>query len=120
MLALVFPVALWVLDIVVRAVLDGRARGWASLALRTAAAPALLVVGYPFATSSERPIGILLSIPLWLLIGFCAARVATRNPVAVFADYWRAYRWLAVAVFAGVAVALIGASLFLGRSLITG
>jgi hypothetical protein len=118
LLALTLPAALWLVDTAVRLLLEGRARGWISLLARTWAAPGLLAVGYPFATSSERPLGVFLSVPIWLLVGVGASRVATRNPVALFGDYWRAYLWLAAAVFAGTVVALGSATVFLGRSLI--
>lgn len=117
-LALALPVALWVLDAAVRQFLGGRLRGWTSLVLRVCAAPGLLAVGYPFATSSERPLGLVLSVPVWLVVGYAAARVATRNPVATFRDYWRAYLWLAGAVFAGAGLALVLAGVLLGRSLV--
>ena len=62
------------------------------------------VVGVPFASSDTwYPIGIALSVPLWLVVGYLAARTATRNPVATWRDFWRAYRWLAVGVWVGVA-----------------
>lgn len=114
LLALATPAVLWMLDAAVRGVLDGRARGWTSLLLRLCAAPGLLAVGYPFATRTERPLGIALSVPLWLLIGYAAARVATRNPVARFSDYWRAYRWLAGAVIVGVGAAYVVAAATVG------
>ena len=118
-LALLVPVALWLLDVVVRAVLDGRLRGWSTLFLRLSAAPGLLAVGYPFALESERPLGVLISIPVWLLVGYVAARVATRNPVAVFRDYWRAYGWLATAVAVGAITAIVLGGVLTNTSLVT-
>ena len=55
---------------------------------------------------------------LWLAVGVVAARIATRNPVASFTDFWRAYRWLAIGVWIGVLAALAGSSLVLGRELL--
>jgi hypothetical protein len=117
-LALLLPLALGAIDAAVRQFLDGRLRGWTSLILRVCAAPGLLVVGYPFATSSERPFGVVLSIPIWLVVGYAAAAVATRNPVATFRDFWRSYFWLAGAVFVGAGAALVMAGALLGRSLV--
>ena len=51
-------------------------------------------------------------------MGYLAARTATRNPVATWSDYWRAYRWLLLGVWVGVAAALIGATALLGRQLL--
>jgi hypothetical protein len=118
-LALVLPVALWLLDIIVRSVLSGRIRGWSTLLLRLSSAPGLLAVGYPFALESERPIGVVLSIPIWLVVGFVASRVATRNPVALFRDYWRAYGWLAAAVVVGAIVAIVLGGVLTNTSLVT-
>lgn len=118
-LALLVPVALWLLDVVVRSVLSGRIRGWSTLVLRLSAAPGLLAVGYPFALESERPIGLLISVPIWLVVGFVAARVATRNPVAVFRDYWRVYAWLAAAVALGAVAAIVLGGLLTNTSLVT-
>jgi len=47
-----------------------------------------------------------------------AARIATRNPVASFTDFWRAYRWLGGSVVIGVLAALAASSLLLGRQLL--
>ena len=82
------------------------------------AAPGLLAFGGPLATSGDRPIGIAISVVLWLIVGVVASRVATRNPVASFTDYWRAYRWLAAGVFLGSLAALGAASLVVDRSLL--
>lgn len=118
-LALALPVVLGLLDVVVRAVLSGRLRGWSTLVLRLTAAPGLLAVGYPFALESERPIGVLLSIPVWLIVGLVATRAATRNPVAVFRDYWRVYGWLAAAVAIGALVAIVLGGVLTNSSLVT-
>jgi hypothetical protein len=117
-LALVAPAVMGAVAIALLALFDGRASGWAGLILGVCAAPGLLAIGVPFASTSTYPIGIGLSIVLWLAVGFVAARIATRNPVASFADYWRAYRWLAIGVWVGVLAALAGSSLVLGRELL--
>ena len=82
------------------------------------AAPGLLAIGVPFASTSLYPIGIGISVLLWFFVGVIASRIATRNPMASFADFWRAYRWLAIGVWLGVLAALAGSSLILGRELL--
>jgi hypothetical protein len=120
LLALVPPVVLWIVERVGREVLDGKIRiGW-SVVLRAIAAPGLLVVGFPLGRSSLHPLGIAISVAFWLVLGYAAARVATRSPVAQFRDFWRAYAWLAGAVVVGVIVALIGATVLLDQSLLVG
>jgi hypothetical protein len=118
LLALAVPAALGVLAIAMLALFDGRASGWTALILGVCAAPGLLVIGVPFASTSMYPIGIGISALLWLGVGAVASRIATRNPVASFADFWRAYRWLAIGVWIGVLAALAGSSLVLGRELL--
>jgi hypothetical protein len=117
-LALAVPALLGAAAIAVLALFDGRASGWIGLVLGVCAAPGLLVIGVPFAETSTYPIGIAISVALWLAVGVAAARIATRNPVASFADYWRAYRWLAIGVWVGALAALVGSSLILGRELL--
>lgn len=118
LLALVIPAVLAALGRAVRLVFEGRARGWASIVLDVCAAPGLLAVGAPLATSEERPIGIAVSVVLWLVVGFAAARFATRNPVATFRDFWRANLWLTGAVFAGAVLAIVLVAVVLGRQLL--
>ena len=100
------------------ALFDGRASGWTGLILGVCAAPGLLVIGVPFASTSTVPdrhrhLGAAVARR-----GLVAARIATRNPVASFADFWRAYRWLAIGVWVGALAALAGSSLVLGRELL--
>jgi hypothetical protein len=118
LLALIVPALLGLLAIAALALFDGRASGWTGLILGVCAAPGLLVIGVPFASTSTYPIGIGISVLLWLAVGVVAARIATRNPVASFADFWRAYRWLAIGVWIGALAALAGSSLVLGRELL--
>jgi hypothetical protein len=117
-LAVAVPAAVGTLAVLALALFEGLASGWAGLILGVAAAPGLLVIGVPFASSDTWWIGIVLSVPLWLVVGYLTARTATRNPVATFSDYWRAYRWLLAGVWVGVAAALIGATALLGRQLL--
>lgn len=118
LLALVVPAALGLGAIVALELFDGRASGWTGLVLGVCAAPGLLVVGAPFASTSIYPLGVAISVALWLGVGVAAARIATRNPVATWTDFWRAYRWLAIGVWVGAVAALIGSSLVLGRELL--
>lgn len=117
-LALILPAALGVAAVAVLSLTDGVASGWLGLVLGVCAAPGLLVIGVPFASSSSYPIGIAISAVIWLAVGIAAGRVATRNPVATFTEFWRAYRWLAAAVWVGVGAALVGATALLGRQLV--
>ena len=117
-LALVLPAVLGAIAIAALQFADGLASGWTGLVLGVCAAPGLLAIGAPFAETSSYPIGIGGSVVLWLAIGVFATRVATRNPVASFTDFWRAYRWLAAAVFLGALGALAASSLLLGRQLL--
>ena len=55
---------------------------------------------------------------LWLIVGYAAARRATRNPMASWADFWRNYWWLAVGIWIGAAAALVIARYTLGEALI--
>jgi hypothetical protein len=54
---------------------------------------------------------------LWLLVGFLAARRATRNPMATWADFWRHYAWMCAGVWVGAAIALGVAALSISDSL---
>ena len=117
-LALVAPAILGAIALVVLELTDGTASGVTVLVTGICAAPGLLAFGGPLATSDDRPIGIAVSIAVWLVVGVIAGRVATRNPVASFTDFWRAYRWLALGVFLGSLAALGAASLVVDRSLL--
>lgn len=117
-LALVVPAILGAAAVLVLGAFDGLASGWAGLVLGVCAAPGLLVIGVPFAGSDTWWMGIALSVPLWLVVGVLASRTATRNPVATFSDFWRAYRWLVAGVWVGVVVALVSATALLGRQLL--
>jgi hypothetical protein len=82
------------------------------------AAPALLAAGAPFGDRSLYPLAVGASALLWLLIGFLAARRATRNPMATWTDFWRHYAWMCAGVWLGAAVALAVAALSISDSLI--
>lgn len=82
------------------------------------AAPTLLAAGAPFGDRAMYPIAIAAAGILWLLVGLLAARRATRNPMATWADYWRHFAWLCAGVWAGAAIALIVAAASISDSLI--
>ena len=91
----------------------------AGFAATMLAAPALMAVGIPLATGSQRfLLGVVVSAMLWLLVGLVAARRATRSPVATWRNFWREYLWLAVGVWFGVVVALVAIELVVGRALL--
>lgn len=81
------------------------------------AAPVLLAAGAPFGDRGLYPMSVAASGLLWLLVGFLAARRATRNPMATWADFWRHYAWMCAGVWAGAAVALGAAALSISDSL---
>ncbi|HSP28424.1 MAG TPA: hypothetical protein VLN74_07730 [Ilumatobacteraceae bacterium] len=81
------------------------------------AAPALLAAGAPFGDRSLYPLAVAASGLLWLLVGFLAARRATRNPMATWADFWRHYAWMCAGVWTGAAIALGAAALSISDSL---
>jgi hypothetical protein len=116
--ALLVPAAMGVTALFLLNVLDSSWSGMAGLVLGVFAAPGLLAVGAPFSDTSRYPLGIGLSVALWLVIGLVASRRSTRNPFAVWADYWRNYAWMAVGVFVGASAALAIARVSLGRALI--
>lgn len=100
------------------ALADGRWSGLFGLLGGVVAAPGLLVAGAPFGDESSYPIAIAASAPMWIVLGAVAARRATRLPIADWADFWREYAWLAIAVAVGAVAALVGASALLGESLV--
>jgi hypothetical protein len=81
------------------------------------AAPALLAAGAPFGDRDLYPLAVAASGLLWLLVGFLAARRATRNPMAMWSDYWRHYAWMCGGIWAGASIALVIAALSISDSL---
>lgn len=92
--------------------------GVTGLVLGILAAPALLAVGSPISSNSLIPIGIAISVVLWLVVGFLAARRATRYPMASWGDFWRAYAVLAAGICVGAGIALGVARAAVGDALI--
>jgi hypothetical protein len=117
-LALIAPVVLGAVALVALNIGDSTASGLVGLVLGVFAAPGLLAVGAPFSSATLYPIGIAVSVVLWLVVGYVAARRATRNPMASWADFWRNYWWLAVGIWIGASAALVIARYTLGEALI--
>lgn len=82
------------------------------------AAPALLVAGAPFGDRDLYPFAVVASAVMWMLVGFLAARRATRNPMATWSDFWRHYAWLCAGVWVGAGAALAIAGVSVSRSLL--
>ena len=82
------------------------------------AAPGLLFVGAPFGDREVYPLAVLGSALMWMLVGFVAARRATRNPMATWSDFWTHYTWLLFGIWAGAGSALAIATISLGDSLL--
>lgn len=112
-------IVLGTIAFVVLELFDSRLSGTIGLILGSTAAPGLLVVGGPFGDESNFPLAILLSAPMWIVLGSVAAFRATRRPVASWADYARELFLLTLAAGAGavaavfIAAAIVGQSLFL-------
>jgi hypothetical protein len=117
-LALVPPAVLGVIALIALKLFDGKTSGLIGLICGVFAAPALLVVGVPFSDRSVYPIGVALSVLLWLIVGAIAAHRTTRNPMASWADFWRTYAWLAGGIWLGASVALIVAKFTVGQALV--
>lgn len=97
---------------------DGPVSGVIGLVGGVFAAPALLVAGAPFGDNGLYLIAIGASALLWMLVGYLAARRATRYPMATWGDFWRHFAWLCGGVWAGAAAALAIAALSISDSLI--
>jgi hypothetical protein len=85
---------------------ETRAPAWLLAAL---AVPTALLGGVPFEGGLPRYAIIgATSVVVWLLLGWLAARRATKSAVASWRDWWREYTWLLLGVWAGVVIALGG------------
>jgi hypothetical protein len=116
--ALIIPSILGIMAFAALQLSDSTLSGPFGLIGAYLAAPGLLVVGAPFSDRELYPIAVLGSAGLWLIVGFVAARKATRNPMATWGDYWRHYLWLLGGVWCGVAGALLIATLRLGDGIV--
>lgn len=117
-LAVVPPAVLGALALISLNLGDGKASGYAGLLLGVFAAPGLLAVGAPFASASVYPIGVTISVLLWLIVGAITAHRTTRDPMATWSDFWRNYSWLAGGIWVGVLVALAVARFVIGDALV--
>ena len=81
-------------------------------------APALLAVSAPFGDRALYPLAAIASGLMWMLIGFLAARRATRNPMASWADYWRHYLWMLAGIWVGAGVGLAIATVRIGTGVL--
>jgi hypothetical protein len=97
-------------------VFDSRLSGMLGLSAAVTAAPGLLIAGAPLGTPATYPWAILASVPLWLIVGFVAARRATRRPISGWREYWSEYLWLAGGIAVGANAALLFATTILGES----
>lgn len=116
--ALVVPGVLGVVAFLSLQISDSSWSGLVGLIGGYFAAPALLVVGAPFAERGLYPIAVLISAAMWLIVGFVAARRATRNPMASWTDFWRHYLAMLVGIWCGVAIALIVATIQIGSGVV--
>jgi hypothetical protein len=51
-----------------------------------------------------------------MVVGFIAARRATKNPTADWSDYWRHYLVMMIGIWAGAGIALGIAAISIGNS----
>lgn len=116
-LALIVPAIVGVGSALVLRLFESAWSGAIGLIGAVFAAPTLLVAGAPFSDRGIYPIAVAAAIPLWMLIGWLAARRATRNPMADWSDYWGHLALLTGATWAGAAAAMAIATVSLGESL---
>jgi hypothetical protein len=117
-LAIVPPAILGAVALLSLEYFEGKLSGYVGLIAGVFAAPGLLAVGVPFSSDEVYPIGITLSVLLWLVVGAIAARKATRNPMASWTDFWRTYWWLAAGIWVGAVAALVVARVSVGGALV--
>lgn len=117
-LALVPPAVVGAIAVLSLRIFDSAASGVVGLVGGVMAAPALLVAGAPFGDRDLYPVAIGASALCWILIGFLAARRATRNPMATWGDFWRHYAWMCGGVWVGCWAALGIAAFSISDSLV--
>lgn len=81
-------------------------------------APGLLLAGAPFGDRGLYPIAVLGSAVIWLLVGFFAARRATRHPMATWSDFWRHCLPLTIGIWVGAATGLAVAAFVVGDGIL--
>ncbi len=116
-LALIVPAIVGVGAALILRIFDTAWSGGVGLIGAVCAAPTLLVAGAPFSDRGLYPIAILAAVPLWMVVGWMAARRATRNPMASWADFGRHLAMLTLGVWVGSIVAMVIATMSLGESL---
>ncbi len=116
-LALIVPAIVGVGAALILRIFDTAWSGAVGLVGAVCAAPTLLVAGAPFSDRGLYPIAILAAVPLWMVVGWMAARRATRNPMASWADFGRHLAMLTLGVWVGSIVAMVIATMSLGESL---
>jgi low temperature requirement protein LtrA len=91
--------------------------GVAGFAALVVAAPGMLVAGVPLRSGTTvYALAAMGSAVLWFAVGMWASRRATAKPAATWADFWREYAALALAVVLGVVVAGVAVNLLTGRA----
>jgi hypothetical protein len=79
----------------------------ASWVLPALAFPTTLLWGIPLLGGSARYAGAAVtSVLCWLLLGWLAARRATRSPVASWREFWTEFAWVLGAVWVGTGLGL--------------
>jgi hypothetical protein len=117
--ALIVPAALGATALLLLWGSTSTGRGVGGFALALLAAPALPAAGVPLRIGAQVVLlAIAASALLWLGLGWFAARRATRGTPATWARFWGEFAWMAVAVWAGTGLAVLGTNLVLGRSLL--
>lgn len=95
------------------------ATGATGFVLAVLGAPMLVVAGIPLRSGTGVfAIAIAASAMLWALLGLWAARRAAARPAPRWVTFWAEYAWMAVSVWAGLALSLLVSSLAVGRILI--
>ena len=119
LLALVLPALIGASGLALLRGNESTARGVGGFVLVVLAAPLLTVAGVPLRSgTSVYAVAGAASVVLWCGLGAVAARRATRGTIATWTGFWGEYMVLLLAAWAGTVLALVGANLVLGRSLI--
>jgi hypothetical protein len=117
-LALVPPGFLGIVALVVLNRGSSAVSGATGFVLAVLGAPALLIAGVPLRPGSGTIVVALLSSgALWLLLGWWAARRASSSPAPQWGTYWSELAWMAMSVWAGLALSALLSSLAVGRIL---
>lgn len=115
--ALIPPLSLGAVALLCINVFQTQLTGLIGLISAYFAAPVLPILGAPFSATNRHPLAIGISALLWVVIGVVAARRATRDPMAVWSDFWRTYAWLAGGVWLGALIPMLVARFGIGGQL---